>query len=118
MYPERREAQREAGHAHVDNLLSAAETLRAREAWKYELLVTSLQGREYQFEFELEGFVFDLALFDTKVLVEFDGPYHSRTRQLDTDRKKNKVAASNGYTIVRREVLQAAVISPETIEGL
>lgn len=118
MNAERREAQRQAGLAASGNLLTPAEALKRREGWKYAALEDELQGRPHEFEFELGGYVFDLALLDTKVLVEFDGPYHEKGNQPQVDENKDQVAQEAGFLIVRREVLPAAVIGPGTIAHL
>lgn len=115
----RRAAQRAAGLEHAKNLMaSTAEVLKRREAWKYAPLEEALRDRPHEFEYQLGKYVFDLALFDTNVLVEFDGPYHDWTKQREVDRDKERVAAQHGFTIERRRVQQAAVISPATLSGL
>ena len=103
--------------SHRGNLLCPAETLKRREAWKYAALKEVLAGRRFEFEYEVEGFVFDLALLDTMVLVEFDGAYH-RGGQLETDVRKEEVAKGAGFMIVRREVEAATVVSPAVLDGL
>lgn len=118
MNEDRRLAQREAGLRFVDNLISTDEVLKRREAWKYELLKKALDGRDHEFEYALENSVFDLALFDKKILVEFDGPYHKLDSQIERDLEKDAIAARNGFLVIRRTVAQAQVILPETIEGL
>lgn len=117
MSPERREAQRQAGLAQKENL-SVAAAMKSREAWKYELLKPLLEGRDFEFECEIGGYIFDLVLRDKKVAIEFDGPDHRGGKQLVLDEKKDKVAKDAGFIVVRREVLSAMVISPETLEGL
>ncbi len=115
----RRAAQRAAGLEHAKNLIaSTAETLKLREAWKYAPLKEALRGRPHEFEYPLEGYVFDLALFDVKILVEFDGPYHSWTEQRVVDADKERVANEHGFKVERRRVAQASVILPETLRGL
>jgi len=118
MSEERREAQRQAGLRHKKHLISPAQTLRLREAWKYKLLEKALEGREFSFEYGLGDFVFDLALLDCRVLVEFDGPYHQGGVQAVLDEKKAAAAGAAGFVLVRREVEPMVVISPKTIEGL
>jgi very-short-patch-repair endonuclease len=120
MTAERRAAQRLGGLQHPANLLSPAETLRRREAWKYDLLRGRLErdGRKFEFEFEVGGFVFDLALLDQRVLVEFDGAYHGGNAQREVDLAKDSAAKAHGYAIVRRTVVRSTVIDPVTIEGL
>lgn len=117
MNEERREAQRAAGKAS-ENRISPAEALKKREAWKYTSLEQALLGRRHKFEYELDGHVFDLALLDTGILVEFDGPYHEGKGQRRLDKKKEVAAARNGFVVVRRRVLPAVVVSAATIEGL
>lgn len=117
MSEERREAQRQSGKIHCNNF-STAKGLRSREAWKYVALQKYLGKRHYQFEFEINGCIFDLALLDKNILVEFDGPYHAREPQLSRDADKDHVANKAGFKVVRRNVESMTVISPSTIEGL
>jgi very-short-patch-repair endonuclease len=97
-----------------------SDALKLREAWKYAPLkeVLESQQREFEFEHEVGPYIFDLALLDQKILVEFDGPYHRGENQRDADADKTRVAEEHGFVVVRREVQAASVISPETIEGL
>jgi len=120
MSEDRRESQRAGGLQTVGNLLSPAETLKRREGWKYAALREALaeSGRDFEFEFALGDRVFDLALKDVGVLVEFDGPYHTAETQQDDDSDKDALAEAAGFTIVRRAVLPATVIDPDTLEGL
>jgi len=113
----RREKARETGLANKENL-SVSGGLKTREAWKYALLKKVLKNRPHEFEFPLENRVFDLALLDTKVLVEFDGPYHSIKEIQEDDRKKDQIAEKYGFLVIRRRVDQAVVILPETLNGL
>jgi len=92
--------------------------LKLREGWKYAALERQLAGREYEFEYELGGYVFDLALLDRGVLVEFDGPYHEGGAQAEVDEAKDEAAEAAGFIVVRRPVQPAVVISPTTIRGL
>lgn len=114
----RRQASAKAGHANRNNLITPAELLRRREMWKYLMLDKLLRGRPHQFEYELDDYVFDLALFDTKTLVEFDGKDHKQRVQATYDIFKDEAATKHGFKIVRRTVLAATVISPDTIKGL
>ena len=118
MSDERREAQREAGLQHAANLLSTAETLKRREGWKYAALREALADREVEFEFELGGRVFDLALLDTKTLIEFDGPDHQAKNIKEDDAAKEAAAEAAGFIVVRRPVIPSTVISPTSIDGL
>lgn len=121
MTDKRREAQRLSGlqHGANANLITPAETLRKRESWKYVAIKDVLEksGRKFQFEYEIDGYIFDLALLDVMVIVEFDGNYH-RGCQLSVDADKDGVAASAGFSIIRRCTISATVIDPVTIEGL
>ncbi len=111
------EAKRAAGLAHADNLSSCAEVLKRREGWKYERLREVLKNRPHEFEYELEGYVFDLVLFDIHTLVEFDGPYHAG-KQLEVDAEKERFAVARGFRVERRSVQPSSIIQPETIDGL
>lgn len=118
MNEDRREAQRQSGLTFSRNLIPPSEALKLREQWKYVALEAELQGRPYEFEHALGGYVFDLALFDTKVLVEFDGPYHECSDQRGTDSEKDRVAEAAGFLVVRRAVQSATIIAPGTIRDL
>ena len=118
MNEERRAAQRVAGVEKASNLLSTADVLKLREAWKYAPLREALGNRPHEFEYELGGYVFDLALLDVRVLVEFDGPYHDASDQLQVDARKEEVARAHGFLLVRRSVQAAVVLNPNTIDGL
>jgi len=104
----------------VGHIISPAETLRRREAWKYVAVERYLldKERKFQFEYEIGGKVFDLALLDVNVLVEFDGPYHKPACQQKDDARKEAIARSHGYTVVRRPVPPMVVIDPSAVEGL
>jgi very-short-patch-repair endonuclease len=101
-----------------DNLLTSAEALKLRERWKYVALEAALQGRVYEFEYQLGEYVFDLALLDARVLVEFDGPYHAYGNQPRVDAAKEQAAEEAGFIVVRRVVQPTTVISPATVRGL
>lgn len=113
----RRSAQSRVGKLS-SNLISVVESLKVRECWKYSALENILRDRSHEFEFELSGFIFDLVLYDTHTIVEFDGPYHCGKKQIEQDRIKESVANDFGYTVIRRDVQRATVIDPTTIEGL
>lgn len=115
----RREAARRCGRATgAANLPSQDYLLRRREQWKYVELEQALTHRNHQFEFPIEDRVFDLALLDVRVLVEFDGPYHSNPSQRPRDEEKEELAQRYGFVVVRKSVAQASVIGVETIQGL
>jgi len=116
----RRAAGRYAGKLNQANLLTPAEVLKRREAWKYAALreVLDAAGRKYEFEFPCAGYVFDLALLDVKVLVEFDGQYHGGQKQRKVDAKKTAAAEKKGYTVVRRVVESTTVVHPRVLDKL
>lgn len=117
---ERREAAHRAGLVNAGNLLSAVETLKRREEWKYAALREHLIAgrRKFEFEFEIGAFVFDLALLDAKVIVEFDGSYHKEPRQREVDRRKDRAARKAGFRVIRRKVESESVFSPVMLAGL
>jgi very-short-patch-repair endonuclease len=81
-------------------------------------LERALAHRNHQFEFPIEDRVFDLALLDVGVLVEFDGPYHSSPSQMPRDEEKDDLARRYGFVVVRKAVVPASIIGVETIRGL
>jgi very-short-patch-repair endonuclease len=103
MTEERREAQRQGGLSHAGNLLSACQTLKIREGHKYTKLADFLTSRgvHHEFEYPLGDFVFDLALFNQRILVEFDSPYHSCEPMGVRDNLKDNAAVVEGWTVLR-----------------
>ncbi len=119
MSPARRAKQRTGGFAQKGNLISTQEMMKRREAWKYALLLGALADRPHEFEFKLGSYIYDLALLDEKVLVEFDGPEHTSDRRTrKQDKEKDSHAAQLGWRVERRKVENATVIHPKTIEAL
>lgn len=113
----RREAQRLGGLATCSaNLPFPSETLKKREAWKYDEVAVAVGSRPHEFEYPLGGYVFDLALLDVRTLVEFDGPSH-RSEQA-RDAVKDAVAREHGFTLVRRHVRPSAVVEASAVAGL
>lgn len=90
-----------------------ANTLRKREWYKYELLDKELNelGFDYGFEYTLGRFVYDLVVFDERIIVEFDGPEHSYMNESD----KIKEAEKNGYMLFRVKVKPKEVIEPSCV---
>jgi very-short-patch-repair endonuclease len=80
----------------VENI---AKRLKTREGWKYNLLKDYLEVNNiaHEFEFIIENSIYDLVLFDLKIVIEFDGPYHAF---IDDDHK-TQLAINNGWTIHR-----------------
>lgn len=118
------DAMREAGRRNVVGLHTTeviAASLRSREAWKYRELghVLNSLAVAHTFEFPLDPFVYDLALHDSKTLVEFDGPDHTYGTEVQaTDEQKDLHAQQHGWHVVRVEVEPATAISPSCIRHL
>lgn len=98
------------------NLLPVSETMKRREQWKYQELSAALDSTPHEFEYPLDGFVFDLFLSGEMTLIEFDGDYHRTDYvQMEVDRQKDFVATSNGLVIVRIPVDAGCVIPAESL---
>jgi len=99
------------------NINIVAASLRSRENWKYQSLQKYLDQKNivHQFEFVIENSIYDLALIDKKILIEFDGPYH---QWLDSDTQKSILAKSNGWNIVRIITEANFEISVNTIKQM
>jgi len=102
----------------TSNLISTSDALKLREGHKYVDLDLYLIGRPHEFEYPLGKFVFDLVLFDKKILVEFDGSYHKYGAQPGVDLEKERIAISHGFTLVRRVTIRGEKISPKMLFGL
>ena len=120
--PHRRARARETGLPNLQHDTSTiAASLRSREGWKYQGMVTVLThlGVSHTFEFPLDPYVYDLALHDTKTLVEFDGPGHlSDTEVQALDALKTQHAHQLGWKLERIAVEPAAPIPPSKIRHL
>lgn len=99
---------------------SIAKGLRTREAWKYEELDKYLKSNNtnYQFEYCIDNSIFDLAILDQKLLIEFDGSYHQDSRQQIRDDKKEQVAISNGWQLKRIQVENNTVIDSTSLSNI
>jgi len=109
-------ARRAAGRNSVNlvhgDLRHIARGLRTRENWKYVELEKFLKYKEEEFVFEYvvgEG-IFDLALPDKKILIEFDGRYHGSSKQSQVDLRKEASAHKEGWQIIRINTADNAVI--------
>jgi very-short-patch-repair endonuclease len=98
--------------------VSAASALKAREAWKYIELKKLLIGVAHEFEYPISGYVFDLVLFDIKLLIEFDGFYHKEPKQKVLDAAKDAIAVKNGFSVYRVCTDDACVIPSEVLSFL
>ena len=111
----RRRGNALGGRLSVGNLLPAWMTLKKREAHKYVLLEPELSSVSHEFEYALGNFVFDLALPEHRILVEFDGEYHHDPAQAKVDHGKDIFAAEQGFSVIRiptkDTVIPASVLS-------
>ncbi len=110
----RRYRARQIGLASVENnLISPEEALKKREAWKYVNVKKSLESlnENFEFEYRMEDYIYDLALLDRKVFIEFDGPDHDGSVQIEKDLLKNEVANKNGWQVQRIVVDSNSVIN-------
>lgn len=116
----RRAAAKVSGLRNMNkgNLLTIEELLKKREAWKYEPLKEALSDEPHEFECRIGDRIFDLVLTKKMIVVEFDGPDHLDAKQTLIDAKKDRLAASHGYRVVRRQVGRSCVIPPETLNGV
>jgi very-short-patch-repair endonuclease len=94
----RRQKARKMGYINIQN------TLKLTQAQKYKKLSHYLKHKNvaHEFEYRVKDFIFDLALFDNRTLIEFDGKEHkydSERKRLDTI--KDTQAQSNGWNVIR-----------------
>jgi len=96
--------------------------LRKREWWRYEGLDAVLKAASVRhlFEYPLRAdgtfCVYDLALIDRNVLIEFDGPYHDLPGQIPIDAFKEQVAADHGWQVLRIKVPTGAAVPADALE--
>lgn len=120
----RMESARRMGKQNVKNftLLTQADGLRKREAWRYAAVEQYLKnvGEPYRFEFPLIAghAIFDLALIRRKLFVEFDGPGHEQTRDALRDREKDAAAKKEGWTVVRISTSANLPLHPSVLDGI
>lgn len=99
---------------------SVQKLLRRREAWKYVRVKEFLDSisEPHEFEVALGNFVFDLALTDRKILVEFDGSYHKNGHQIESDKLKEATATDAGWKLVRVVTGDNCEIPEDSIRSL
>lgn len=115
----RRSKMRESGLMHKDNL-SVRSTLETREAWKYVKLKEKLDNANvrHKFEHEINSFIFDLAIFDKNLLIEFDGRYHTIPYQKKADDIRDKEAEELGWKVIRLKSKENTEIDPNILNGI
>lgn len=94
--------------------------MRQREAWRYVKVNTYLNHMKipHEFEFVVGNFLFDLALPEHGVLIEFDEAYHNGLVQSTKDLEKDRYAEDNKWIVIRVPAQQATVIEPESIYAI
>ena len=99
---------------------SIAAHLKSRERWKYSRLKAFLGEHRinYEFEFVVGHGIFDLALVDHRILVEFDSRYHMSGRQRKKDAIKTNHAQSVGWKVIRIKTGYAELIAPSSIVSI
>ena len=88
--------------------------LKHREARKYKDVKNLLdsKGIRYEFEHQLNNFIYDLLLVDKDIVIEFDGREH---HYLDESSKEEN-AELYGYKLIRIDVPSNTVIDSSLIE--
>lgn len=104
-------------------IYATAASLRSREASKYSLIKSALEksGELFLFECPLAscGRIFDLALAERGVFIEFDEDYHLNDRQAEDDRLKDLQANALGWEVVRISIPRGAIpIDPSLVMEL
>lgn len=112
----RRQAAKKTGLQHRDNL-SISKGLKNREAWKYVKLKKFLefQDVDYEFEYDVGEYIFDLCLPDMMILIEFDGEYHRGKFAMMRDRDKDTEANELGWNVIRVKVKSNTIIETEVL---
>lgn len=94
-----------------DNLDKVSNSLRVREWSKYDLLhqylLTCAISHSFEYCLENTRWIFDLAIHDLCLLIEFDEKYHDSTAEQDS--LKDKAANEQGWCIVRIDVRSATI---------
>lgn len=101
---------------------SAKKLLEKRELNKYEEIREFLDNHciSYEFEYLLEDKLYDLALPDKNILIEFDGAGHGHHSGVyhDNDKLKDQIAKYSGWQLYRIKVQSNSVIPVESIINL
>ena len=98
----------------------ACTALKSREAWKYAEIKTYLDSLNvaYEFEYLVDKYIFDLALFDYKIFIEFDSDYHNSTDQQIIDMDKEQTAQRIGWKVIHISTDSNKVIDVSLISSL
>lgn len=72
----------------------------------------------YEFEYLVDKYIFDLALFDYKIFIEFDSDYHNSTDQQIIDMDKEQTAQRIGWKVIHISTDSNKVIDVSLISSL
>lgn len=101
---------------------SRAKGQRVKEYWKYVEVAAALEakGIAHDFEYVIDGVgaVYDLALHDQRLLIEFDGYYHLDAPQAIRDAEKDRWAIERGWSVQRVATPSNCVISASSLDGI
>lgn len=99
------------------DIYHTSKMMRQREAWRYVKVNTYLNhiNVPHEFEYIVGNYLFDLALTEHGVLIEFDEQYHTGAVQLTKDNEKDRYAESQKWIVVRVPARASTVIDPESI---
>jgi very-short-patch-repair endonuclease len=94
-----------------DNLDTVSNGLRVREWSKYDLLhqylLTCAISHSFEYCLENTRWIFDLAIHDLCLLIEFDEKHHDYT--VERDSEKERAANEQGWNLVRIDVRSATI---------
>lgn len=95
-----------------------AKLLKVREAYRYADLTCYLESQNIEFEFEfcLGNYVFDLCLPTYKTLIEFDEDYHKHNQANDIP--KSDYAKNLGWKVIHIDVMCHEVIQPDKLSSI
>lgn len=120
----RRQKMSEGGHRgqqlHPGSPADMCKILKTREGWKYEEIKSYLDyaNINYEFEYLVDKYVFDLALFDYKIFIEFDSDYHLNSHQQEIDKLKRETATKLGWSVIHIDTDSNAVLPSSLISSI
>lgn len=119
------EARRNAGRNaaamnFTHDIKQMKNALLGKEGWKYAELEKYLKDIDEPHEFEYvigtlyeNPRIYDLVLFNRKLLIEFDGPDHKYITE--DDKIKEEIAKKNGFEVKRIKTMPNTIIEPNCI---
>lgn len=104
----------------MERLRMIALGLLSREGNRYTEISEYLNKKNinYNFEYIIENYIYDLVLHDLGTVVEFDEGYHSQPRQKEIDKERDVVAIRNGWKIIRIKTESKSKIPITSISNL